>query len=86
MLCVIPSFNEEGFMKAPWVDGVDTKSQHNNSKSSSTSTFPSPNCFTEPIPLDDIPTVMLFKNNCSNGESICLKFFQGDIFKYNESP
>jgi len=46
-----PSFN--GFMNEPCVDGVETASIHNNSKSSCTSTVPSPNCFTEPIPLDE---------------------------------
>ena len=50
----------------PCVDGVDTKSQHNSSKSSSTSTLPSPNCETEPIPRDEIPTVMLFLNSSFN--------------------
>jgi hypothetical protein len=65
-LYVRPSFRPVGFMNAPCVDGVDTKSQHNSSKSSSTSTLPSPNCETEPIPRDEIPTVMLFLNSSFN--------------------
>ena len=46
MLCI----NDPGF------EGVETKSQHNNSKSSCTSNT-LPFCSKEPIPLDDTPTV-----------------------------
>ena len=41
----------------PGFDGVDTKSQHNNSKSSCTSIV-SPNGFKLPIPRDDTPTII----------------------------
>ena len=60
------SFNPVGVMNAPCVEGVETKSQHNNSKSSCTSTVPSPNACTEPIPRDEIPTVILLANNSLN--------------------
>ena len=54
---ILPSFKLTGFINAPWVDGLDTKSQHTNSKSSWTSKVPSFVCFTEPVPLEEIPMV-----------------------------
>ena len=38
-----PSLNPVGVIKAPCVDGVETKSHHNSSTSSCTSTVPAPN-------------------------------------------
>ena len=49
----------------PGFDGVETKSQHNNSKSSCTSKV-SPICLTEPIPRDDTPTVIPFSISAFN--------------------
>ena len=41
----------------PGFDGVETKSQHNNSKSSCTSNTPCLFSSNEPIPREDTPTV-----------------------------
>ena len=47
-----------GAKKAPWVDGLDTKSKAINSKSGWTSTSDSPNCLTDPKPLEEIPNLI----------------------------
>ena len=53
------SFMCVGRIKAPWVDGLDTKSQHINSKSSCTSTTPSlRNSLTDPKPRLEMPNVI----------------------------
>ena len=52
-----------GATYAPGAEGVDTKSQHNSSKSSCTSCTPSDPGFKLPIPLEEIPTVIPFLNN-----------------------
>ena len=55
-----------GLINAPCVEGVETKSKQSNSKSSCTSTVPPDPSYTEPIPLEEIPTVIPEANNaCS---------------------
>ena len=46
----LPSDKDIGFINAPCVDGLDTKSQHTNSKSGCTSKVPSLVWLTEPVP------------------------------------
>ena len=62
-----PSFNLLSFVgdkNAPCVDGLDTKSNAISSKSGWTSTVSSSdNSFTEPKPLDDIPSLIPDLNN-----------------------
>lgn len=55
-----------GWTYAPGVEGVETKSQHNNSKSSWTSCTPLELGCKLPIPLEDTPTVIPFRNNSVN--------------------
>ena len=55
-----------GFIKAPCVDGFETKSQQINSKSSSTATVPSSNSLTDPKPLELIPNSIPAFNNSFN--------------------
>ena len=67
-ICVLPSCNAlpTGVINAPCVEGVETKSKQSNSKSSCTSTVPLAPSFTEPIPLEEIPTVIPDANNACN--------------------
>ena len=50
----------------PCVDGLETKSQPSNSKSSPTLTLPLPIGSTEPIPLEDIPKRIFALSNSFN--------------------
>ena len=67
--CVLSTDSFTGYMNAPCVDGLLTKSKAINSKSGCTSCASLPFSFTvstEPIPLEDIPNLIPDLNNSFN--------------------